>query len=472
MKLIAGIEIGEHYIKILTSSQKSISPKISDCIIESIDSRNDEEIAKAIIDIFKKNRYRPESIAISLPRNFVTVRSLHLPSKDTEEISKMVELHISRVVPYKKEEVFFSYQMSGEDEMGYTKVLLAIVNKDIMRRPIKIVEKTGVLVDRILLSSDGVWQWVLKKCGESINSDDLYLSLDIDTTFTDFIIFDRNNFIFSRSIALKASELAEDLGRKRLLGEVRQSLLIFNNEEQNRKPAMIFLSGPYGDELGRIIEKELGTKVQSVPVPVSAERLKRKKRILPPDVSLLGAASLFLQNGKQGFPFELPEIQVRKSLRKKMKEMVFLGLFSIYFLSMVFFIFLGRMHHKQTYLDELKLRADKVEKELGQVVPQLDKIEIVKGVLESRRVPLYLMYQLQKAVPESIAISNISLDEENNIVLRGQAIQLSDVFDLATNLEKTRNFKDVQTRNTRKKKVKDQEVVDFDMRFFLEEYPG
>ena len=469
MKMTCAVEIGEHYFKILTSSRSGTQVKLSDFFVLPVNSLSDEEIAAAISDIFKKNRYRFESVAVSMPRNFVTVRNLHLPSNDESEISKMIELHISRVVPYKKEEVFFSYQPFGRDEMGYAKILLAIVNKDIMRRAIKIVESTGVFVDKVLLSSNGVWQWLLKNYGDIINSSDLYLCLDIDTTFTDFIVFNRENLLFSRSISLKARDFDAELGRKKLLGEVRQSLLIFNNEEQSEKPVMIFLSGAGSSSLGSVIEAELGIKVQTADAPFFERNIKKKENKVPSDVSLTAAVSLLDVAEDADFSFVLPEIQVRKSLRKKMKELVFLGLFLVYFLSLVFFVFLGRLHHKQIYMGSLSGRADRIEQEFGQVAGDMDKIEYVKSILHTRKRPLFIMDQLQKVIPVTVSIISINVDEENQIVFHGQAFQLSDVFDLATNLEKITLFKDVQTRNTRKKQGKNREIVEFEMRFLLQD---
>ena len=204
MKLSLGIEINEEYLKLVAVKPLKLQPpKIFDCIVERISSFSDEQITNRIVEILHTWKIKPNRIALCLPRNFVTVRNLHLPSQDRQEIMQMINLHIGRVVPYKKEEIVFGYQSLGRDEMGYSKELVAIVHIDIIRRQSRILEKAGLFIDNICLSSFGTWQWVIKNYQNEMNQNDLYLILDIDSIFTDFIIFSRTNLLFTRNIPIK-----------------------------------------------------------------------------------------------------------------------------------------------------------------------------------------------------------------------------------------------------------------------------
>ena len=153
MKIFLGIELGEEYCKIAVVRQHGVSMKLHDCRVVSIRSQSESDIAKTIADEFKKAKDKSRSIAVSLPRNFVTVRNLHLPSKDEAEIKKMISFHITRIVPHKIEEVVYSYCLSGTDEMGYRRVTLAIAHNEIIKRQLKILDEAGFLVDGITISS-------------------------------------------------------------------------------------------------------------------------------------------------------------------------------------------------------------------------------------------------------------------------------------------------------------------------------
>ncbi|MCP4649656.1 MAG: pilus assembly protein PilM [PVC group bacterium] len=468
MKLFAGIEIGEQYLKIITADQMGAQPKFTDCIVKRIAGLDDAAITDTIIDVFKKNKYKPTSVALSLPRNFVTVRNLSLPSKDKKELIKMVELHINRIVPYKKEEMFYSYQICGQDERGYSRILVAIVTKEIMRKQMRIIEKTGFPVDSIMFSSEGLYHLILKTSKMKISKEEVYLILDVDTFFTDLIILKGGRLVFSRSISFKNIQLEEKTGRNRLMGDIRQALIIFNSEEQSAKPSQVFLSGAFAEILAPSIEQELEFPVQSVKIPGMDKCLRAKKRTIPKDASVSGVAALFFDNIQRQFSFTLPEIQIRKDLRRRMKELMTIGLGSIYILGVIFFIFLGRQQQNRAYLARLNEQASVIEKQLGEVVHQRKKIKTTKELLAERQIPLFVLFQLQKAVSESVVITNLSIDADNNVVLKGTAQQLSDIFGLTTKLEESKQFKEVETRNTRKRKIKGLELVNFEVKFLAE----
>jgi Tfp pilus assembly PilM family ATPase len=468
MKVILGVEIGEEYFKIAAGKRKGIQSKVVDCAGQSILSLSDNDISSAITNIVKKGRYKSKAVEVSLPRNFVTVRNLHLPSQNEQEIGSMIELHIDRIVPYKKEDVVFSYSLVGRDEISYTRVILAIVHSEIIRRQVKILDEVGFLIDRINLSSYGIWQWVCSNHRSEINQSDIYLILDVDTTFTDFIIFDWNNLLFTRSMAIPARELDNELGMKRLLGEVRQSLLIFQNEEMNKKPARIFLGGAVNPNFKEKVESELYCPVTIVADPLSAPALKGKKEPLPRDTSFSSVTNLVLEEKPQKLSFVLPEIQIRKSFKEKIKDLVILGTLVIYTLSIICMIFLSQIYNQESYLRKLDARYLEVGKEVNVLVRQLDKINFVQKYLNERRVPLFIMNQLQKVMLDTISFNFIGINEDGSVTLRGQSRQLSDVFKLTTDLDQLEFFKNAETKYTRQRKLKDGTLTDFEVSFVFD----
>jgi len=470
MGIRLALEIGKQYLKLAIVKSQGLQLKLVDCIAEPIPAFSDEQIAQKIADILRREKLRAKFVVVCLSRDSVTIRNLHLPSRDTQEINQIIDLHIARVVPYKKDEIVYAYQSFGMDEMGYARIILAIAHIDVIRRQEKIMEKAGLFVDKILLSSYGIWQWVLKNCRSDIDQNGLYILLDFDSTFTDFIIFSQQNLFLTRGIATGAKAIEEmgEVGLTKLLGEVKQSLIIFYKEEINKKVTKIFISGaPIPEASYKAIEAEFGVPVKSVPVPYSHEMLKGKRRIIPKDASLTGISELILEENKQVISFMLPEIQIRKSLREKVKDLIVLGSFFIYFFSIICAIFLGRIYNQQSYLRRLNQCYSEIGKETGDLIAQANKIEFAKDYLALRRLPLIVMYQLQQLVSEDITISFINIDENNNITLRGQTVQLSNVFKFINSIEKSKYFKDVQTKYTRKKKLKDAEITDFEIVFQL-----
>ncbi|MFA6609264.1 MAG: pilus assembly protein PilM, partial [Candidatus Omnitrophota bacterium] len=352
MKTNVVLEIGEQHLKMALS--RPLGPrqsKLFDCITEPITSFTDDQITKAVSELFKKLKMKPQPLTVSIPRNFVTVRNLHLPSKDKKEITQMIDLHIPRIVPYRKEEVVFDHKFLGTDEMGYAKELLGIVHGGAIRRQAKILEDAGMSIDRFTLGSYGAWQRILNDCKADINPNDIYLLLDVDSTFTDFIIFSHENLLFTRSIAVGANEMMENMqaSLKKLLSDARQSLIIFYSEELNRKPVKIFISGAdVLNEMYGSIETELSIPVKSVTLPYSEDMVKAKGRTIPRNLSLSAVTEIAVEESQKGLTFILPEIQIRKALKEKTRELTIMGTLIIYILTISLAIFLGRSYNQQS----------------------------------------------------------------------------------------------------------------------------
>lgn len=468
MKISLGVEISEKYLKIAVVKFGGIQPKLYDCLAEPLTDGDEDKISQKIIEILKNSKYKPRFVEVSLPRNFVTVRNLHLPSQNRDEISKMIELHIDRIVPYKKEDVVFNYTLAGKDEMGYSRVILAIVHNDMIRKQVRILDDAGFLLDRVSLSSYGVWQNILNKCHSQITRMEMYLILDIDTAFTDFIIFSGDNILFTRSIAIQAKDISTEIGKRKFLGEIRQSLLIFQNEEINKKPIKIFISGIENLQLPQVIKDELDIEAVRVPDVVSGELLKTRKRTLPADVSLTSICSLALENKSHSLSFILPDIQIRKSIREKIKDLIICGTLSTCVISIIVVFFLVRIYNEENYFKKLQDKISKIGGDVGNLVRQIDKIEFTKNYINKRHAFLYIISLLQKNTPAGISFSYIGIEENNKVTLRGQAYQLSEVFGFTTVLDKIPYFKGAQTNYTRQRKLKEGEIIDFEISFVFD----
>ncbi len=94
---------------------------------------------------------------------------------------------------------------------------------------------------------------------------------------------------------------------------------------------------------------------------------------------------------------------------------------------------------------------------------QYKKIEFIKSFLDSRRIPVAVISELQNLVPVEIMLSSAGLDELNKVTLKGYGYQLSDVIAFATILESSKYFTGVTTHSTRTRKLKDKAVTDFEI---------
>ena len=468
MNIPIAIEIGEKWLKV-AGFKPTQKHTMLFCSIKPLTALTDDQIAAILKDLLQESKIKPKSITVSFPRNKVTVRNLHLPSQDDKEIIQMIDLNSVRIVPYHKEEIITSHLTLGIDEIGYTKIILSIIHKNAAERLLKILEQAGLFIDRIFLSSYGDMEWTIFNYKSEIKHNETYLLLSIDSEFTDFIIFEGYNLLFTRSINIGSSELKERGEITRLIGEIRQSLVIFQNEERSKNLKKLFLSGTVANigNLNAFLNKEMDMPVIIVPTVYTHDKFIIPDKDINEDVSLAACASFLMKEEARRIGFALPEIQIRQALKEKTKKLVILGCLGIYLLTLICAIFLGRLYNNQNYLNSLKDLNASVSHDIEELPEKLKKITLVKEYLDSRNLPLVFIYELEKNIPQEISVNSIRIDDRSNVTLRCQAIRLSDVFKFVTTLENVKYFKDVQTKYTRKVKVKDLEVTEFELAFSL-----
>jgi len=480
MGFSVGLEIGDRYLKIATVSKSS--KKIPGSVVlfaKPIQGLKDEDISKIIKETVEKSAIKAGSLVISLPRNLVTMRNLHLPTHDANEISQMIDLHIGRIVPYKKEEILFDHLSLRTDSLGYTAEVLAIVHKDVLKRYQRIVENASLDIDGIFLSTYGAWQRTVNNLAEEMDDQELYLLLDIDSTYTDFIIFNKENILFSRTLAFEVKDIIPNTETNKLMGEIKQSLLIFHkNESINKKPAAIFVSGSYDENIVNAVKREFAVAVKTVPGPAASfgkgsgfrpeqgrgtPQASKEGALLPKDLSMSAVMEFITGDKGRALSFALPEMVVRRSLKEKTKELTILGTILIYLFAAVMAFFWGRQYNQQFYLKRLVNRNALIERDVGGLLGQYKRMGFVKDFIYQRSVPMLLMNELAKTVPPEIVISYISMEGNEDVTLRGQGLKLSDVFKFVTTLENSKFFQDVSTKYTRTKKVKSQDITDFEI---------
>lgn len=467
IKPTAGVEIGERYLKIAVARPAKGSAYSLEYFVKPTRGLSDEDIAKAVKERLEKSGIKTARLTVCLPRNLVTMRNLHLPSHDPSEIAQMIDLHIGRIVPYKKEEIVFDHMSLRTDSLGYTAQILAIVHRDIIRRYQRIVEAAGLDVDEILLSTYGVWQWVVNKFIAQINRDELYLILDIDSLYTDFIIFSADNIIFSRTLAFEMKDVLANSEINKLIGEIKQSILIFHkNESINKKPSHVFISGARDTNVVDALKKDLEIPVTAVMDPLE-ESNKIAYDSISHDLSMVAVSQFALGKKTRSLSFALPDMLVKRSLREKTKELTILGITLIYLFMVVMAFFWGRQYNEQFYLKRLMNRNAMIARDIGGLMDRYKEMNFVKNFLYERKAPALLLNELEKAVTAEVTVNYISMEPAGAVAIRGQALKLSDVFKFVTLLENSKYFSDVSTKYTRTKKVKERDITDFEINFAM-----
>ncbi len=469
MNELVVIEMGKSYFKVVAATLTAHNTiKKFFCFADPIASLDDTQLSIIVSATFETLRLKPKNLVVSLPRNLVIMRTLSFPSQNLGEISKMVDLHLVRVVPYKKEEVVYAYSVLDTDGLGYTKVLLSIVSKDALNRQLKILADAGLSADKIALSSCGTKEWILSNCEPEMNSDTVYLGLEVDCDYTEVMAFSKHHLFFTSSIVIGSEQLSENTGKIKLIKEIKQFLAVFRAAYEYKKPEKVIISGAISNlrESRSVFEKELGMPAAFLPVELIINKFRDKQVEIPKTISITSLKEFLFDNPKR-IIFDVPEIGVRRELRNETRELVRVGYLLIYIFFITYGLFLGRVYNRQLYLKKLTSSANTIKNDIGDLIEWSRKNELVRSVLEERKLSSLLFQEIYRVLPSRIAVKQMTIDENNKVALRGEAARLSDVFAFISLIEKSERFNSVQTQYTRKKKTREGEFTHFGIEFFF-----
>jgi hypothetical protein len=463
MRNVLAVEIGQQNLKIAASfSPLRSSLKNLYFASKPISSLGDEAISKLLIEVLNKWKFKPSRIVLSLPRNLVAVRNLSLPSKDKEEISKMVDLHAVKVVPYKKEEMVTAYSVLEENEAGYSQVLLSAVHRNTLNRHLKIITDAGLLADRVFLSSCGIREYMLVMRKNTIEKEAAYIAVDVDAEYCDFTAFSRTKLLFTRSIVIGATQLEEAEERARFVKEIKQTIIIFKSELENKKPQKIFITGatnllkPYEEEISHQLELPLE-------IIAADEEIANSSKIEVTRNISLTAINQLLSDAAERISFFVAELQVSRIFKERVTNLIIAGSLAVYILFIVSCIFLSNVYNKQVYLHNIESQAKIIEQDVLGLAREAELVEIAKKVIERKKVPLIFFIELHKLTPKEIAVKSVELDENNKVLIRGESLNLSDVYAFSDKLKNSQYFGEINNKSARKKKAKKGELTDFEI---------
>ncbi len=478
MNTMLVLEIGNPWLKLAVFRSAFGAFYLKGAATIDIVNASEDAIAQSVAEFLKDLKVRkPQAIIVSFSRNAVTLRNLRIPSASPAEIDDMIKLHVGRQVPYAKEEIVNGYRVIGKDTMGYSKVMLAIVHRESIRKIFRILEKANLYTERIELSSDGVLSW-LAKAGKSqeLKGQEAFIILDVDSAFTDFVVSTFENILFSRVIASGSDQLADEAKWPKFLGEMKQTLVISQGEEILQKPSKVYLGGAVGKlkGLAQKIEIEFNLPVEVVEplagMPAAKEMLRRPVDLLE-HVSFSPLLGLGLDAGKKKINFVLPEAQIRRQLKERSRDMILFASLLMYLLLIICGLFLEKMRNKQAYLDLLKASYGETEAQSEELHQKVERVKRIKAKLDTKASAINHLYEVAKLLPSEIVIININFAKDEKLTIKGRAQEMSDVFKFITTLESSLFFKDVQTRYTTRKKISGRDINEFELVCLLEQAP-
>ncbi|MFH1854071.1 MAG: PilN domain-containing protein [Candidatus Omnitrophota bacterium] len=366
---------------------------------------------------------------IIIPRHLAIVRFVDIPSIVDDEIEKMVEFQAVKEVPYPKEDMIFSYRNLGSYKDGFSSIMLVIAKRHTID---EVLREKDFDIEAIRLHSELLYLFLLKKGVISAESVDLVIHIGKDDS--EIMILDRNQPKFSRGF--KNSD--------RFLEEVTHSVLAYKKDKNNPEIDRVIVAYPSIVDL-EDIKPHI---TEHFRIPVSFYEYSE-------DLTTLGlTAQIDLMPGE----FSDKKIKLQKK-RQKLVTYSLIGFVIILFFVSVSF----KIDKKRKLLGMFSSRAAQMQSKTERLDTLIKKTTLAKKHLKDGGIIIEILQRSYNLIPADISLSGLSYDGGNVISYKGSSKDMSNVFSFVKKLEDSGYFQTAEVKYASKKRVKEEEVTDFDI---------
>ncbi len=169
--LIIGLDIGSHAVKVcqiqkagsgyrlLAVGSAAIPPgAVEDGVLQDPD-----EVAKAIVELFKNLKIKGKRVGISISGYSVIVKKINLEVMSDEELADYITDEAEQYIPFDIDDVYLDYQVikTGSDEFDRSEVMLVAAKKDVIDDYLDMLQELKllpVLVDVDGFALENIWE--------------------------------------------------------------------------------------------------------------------------------------------------------------------------------------------------------------------------------------------------------------------------------------------------------------------------
>lgn len=444
---VVAIEVGTEWLKVVRAAPAKGGLTVTALYLQKL---GDSVIASDVLaSALKKQKLSGARVIACLPRQMVNVRMLELPSTDPSEIADMVDLQSGKQTPYSREEIVSDYRIIGSGRQGYTRVMLAIVQRSVLRERFFVLEEAGLEASRMCISTEGVFNWYRS----TFEADDgTALVVDVDSYFTDVLVVSGGAVVFTRSILQGADQLGADKSeaREKFAREVGHSLEICRGEVPGLKPERLVVSGAGVkiDGLADHLGEQLGLAAE---VRDSLAVVKAKPEATVPEdpasapVSLTALLGIALDPASLSFNLIPDSVRMRRNLVARARELTVLAALVMAVLVSASMVATLRFFFKKNHLDELRTELAKERPRAARVERMSQIVRLARRRQDTRFAAIRLLSEVQRRVPEDLYFDRMDLDVAGEqLSLSGTGGDQRDIRVLVNNLKQSPLFSDAQ----------------------------
>jgi len=467
-----GIDLSINQSRIIEILSTPTTKELINFVSENIAGLDESAISNKIKEKFLGFKAKKPSVMLILPSHQAITKNIEIPSRDPDEIKEIINLQAGRHTPYAREEIVVDYIEIGTYRKSYTKILLVIVNRSVIKRQIDILEAADLRVNKVLLSCEGIGQYCWMSATSKVNP--LLGILHVDYGYTDFSITLEGRPIFIRNIPVGAHHFLQNKEHYQniFVEEVRRSLEVYQNEDIESVPANFMLVGAVGRiaEIEYVLQQSL--KIPAKILPKNNQMLYLQNGIdfvdVTGEISCFHIAASLVSNKETRIYLVPEEIKVRRNIEEKGKEIVKTGVLIMAIVVFALMIFLTNIYIKTIYLGKISSRYSAIWEEAQNLEKKFVKIKMVRRHLKNRGQALQVLSELYQITPQEIYFYHVSMEGDGKISLKGIADVYSSVYNFVAFLEDSKVFRNVSSKYAGTRREGDKDIVDFEINCILE----
>lgn len=472
LRSVVALELCGEWLKMVNVSRTATSKSIAALVARKVD--RPENLTLILKDLVVQGWIDTNQVHLSIPRNLLTARNLQLPTSDPQELRKMVDLQLTSQTPYTKEEIIADFQTVGASPSGDSTVLLVSTHRSVCHNWIRVLDELGWKPEEFRAGSEAVLANYLGAPEALTDRDtEVVALLDIDWSYTDFLVIRRGRLLFTKTLPIGASKLSEDAAKNVMKSteEIQRAVDLYDNEGIGPKIARMLIGGAQGEanELIRsFAERQLGIPAFRLP-PDRQLPVVPKKKDIPEEASASGGLSFSAVAGLAWNPQSLkldltpPEVRMNRLLAQKARAMMFFAGLAVSILATATLLVSQHIDLHRRSLELLEKEVANIKEEAEKLEKLKSKVRQIHRVTRTENSPLDILTTLHKSIPKEVYLKKVTFTaERGQVILQAASKTREAALLFAEGLKKQTIFKQPSIGSITTRAATDQSPEEFD----------